>query len=114
MLMIFLCDVAGDKMDSVTLFIKQAEEIKQLRNQTRMQVNAYMNLERDYQASKSIKTVLVANNAQLVRDNEKLLSDMHNLKWLYVTQQQYLNEVQVREHNDKLSFIILSHYIDLM
>jgi hypothetical protein len=104
-------------MDSVTLIIRQAEEIKQLKDQARIHVNAYMSLEREFQVSKSIRTVLMTNNAQLGRDNEKLLGDMQNLKWLYVTQQQYLNEVQVRGHNDKNNVIILFlsfyHFITL-
>lgn len=77
-------------------FINQVEEIKQLKQQARIQFNAYATLEREFRYCNSIRDALVTNNVALMNYNRTLMKDANDLKWLYVSQQEYLQEMRVR------------------
>ncbi len=96
----FFVMLQGDKMDNMThALINQAEEIKQLKQQARIQLNAYTALEREVRYSNSIRDALATNNVALMNHNKKLMKDAYNLRWMYVSQQEYLHEMQVRYKN---------------
>jgi hypothetical protein len=87
----------GDKMDTMTrAFINQTEEIKQLKQQARIQLNAYAALELELRYCNSIRDALATNNVALMNYNKTLMNDANHLKWLYVSQQEYLHEMQVK------------------